>query len=76
MTGTRILVLASDAQLRATLARWLSSAGYGVELAEGMRRTRGILADREIALAIIAPTGLATAVGADPNVRGPAVSAT
>jgi hypothetical protein len=30
----RILIVADDAAFRATLARWLLSAGYAVELAE------------------------------------------
>jgi DNA-binding response OmpR family regulator len=34
----RILVVAHDVMLRSTLARWLMSAGYSVELAEGERR--------------------------------------
>lgn len=58
--GTRILLVASDAQLRATIARWLMSAGYAVELAESLRRARDVLANVEIALAIIAPEGLNT----------------
>ena len=34
-----ILVAARDVMLRSTLARWLMSAGYSVELAEGERRS-------------------------------------
>jgi DNA-binding NtrC family response regulator len=40
----RILVVAQDVMLRSTLARWLISAGYSVELAEGERRAREVLA--------------------------------
>src|SRR5215469_7810240 len=50
----RILVVAQDVALRSTLARWLMSAGYGVELAEGERRAREILAHSGIALVILA----------------------
>src|SRR5262245_17812898 len=45
-----VLVLARDATLRSTLARWLMPAGYSVELAENDRRARQILADRRVAL--------------------------
>src|SRR5262249_13513871 len=40
----RILVVAEDAALRATLARWLTTAGYAVELAEGPKRAREVVA--------------------------------
>ena len=40
--------------LRSTLARWLMSAGYSVELAENDRRAREVLADHGIALTILA----------------------
>src|SRR5215469_12061186 len=50
----RILVVAQDVALRSTLARWLMSAGYSVELAEGERRAREILAHSRIALIILA----------------------
>jgi TolB-like protein/DNA-binding response OmpR family regulator len=40
--------------LRSTLARWLISAGYSVELAEGERRAREVLAHHQIALTILA----------------------
>jgi class 3 adenylate cyclase/predicted ATPase len=40
--------------LRSTLARWLMSAGYSVELAEGERRARQVLAHHRIALTILA----------------------
>jgi hypothetical protein len=36
----RILVVAKDVMLRSTLARWLTPAGYIVELAESGRRAR------------------------------------
>ena len=49
-----ILVVAQDVVLRSTLALWLMSAGYGVELAEGERRAREILADHRGALTILA----------------------
>jgi DNA-binding NtrC family response regulator len=50
----RILVVAQDVMLRSTLARWLISAGYSVELAEGERRAREVLAHHRIALTILA----------------------
>src|SRR5262249_52310679 len=48
-----VLVLARDATLRSTLARWLMPAGYSVELAENDRRAREILADRRVALTFV-----------------------
>jgi DNA-binding response OmpR family regulator len=56
--GTRILVVASDSHVRATVLRWLASAGYAVELAESVRHARDVLANVDIAVAIIAPQGL------------------
>ena len=53
----RILVVAPDVALRSTLARWLMSAGYSVELAEGERRAREVLADHPVALTIVAGRG-------------------
>jgi TolB-like protein/CheY-like chemotaxis protein len=50
----RILVVAEEVTLRSTLARWLMSAGYGVELAESERRAREILAHSGVALVILA----------------------
>jgi DNA-binding NtrC family response regulator len=50
----RILIAAQDVMLRSTLARWLMSAGYSVELAEGKRRAREVLAGHQIALTILA----------------------
>ncbi len=38
----RILVVSQDVMLRSTLARWLTPAGYIVELAEGDRRAREV----------------------------------
>jgi len=49
-----ILVLAQDVMLRSTLARWLMSAGYSVELAENDRRAREVLAAHSVALTILA----------------------
>jgi len=60
----RILVVADDAALRATLARWLLGAGYGVELAENSKRAREVLAQDSIALALLAPEELGE-TGAD-----------
>jgi hypothetical protein len=45
-----ISVVARDVMLRSTLARWLMSAGYSVELAEGERRAREVLAHHRVAL--------------------------
>src|SRR5437879_5256981 len=70
MMGTRILLVASNAQLRATIARWLMSAGYAVELAESVRRATEVLANVDVALAIIAPEGLTTEGEADPMLGG------
>jgi predicted ATPase/DNA-binding response OmpR family regulator/class 3 adenylate cyclase len=49
-----ILVVGQDVMLRSTLARWLMSAGYSVELAEGERRAREVLDDQRVALTILA----------------------
>src|SRR5262249_35167609 len=57
-----VLVVARDATLRSTLARWLMPAGYSVELAENDRRAREVLADHQMALTTAAPT--ADAAGA------------
>jgi TolB-like protein/DNA-binding response OmpR family regulator len=40
--------------IRSTLARWLMSAGYSVELAENDRRAREVFTEHDIALTIIA----------------------
>jgi DNA-binding NtrC family response regulator len=50
----RVLVVAQDVMLRSTLARWLTSAGYSVELAGNERRAREVLADHDVALTILA----------------------
>ena len=61
MTKPRILVVAVDASLRASLARWLLTAGYAVELAEGAKRAREAIDAGDIALAVLAPDGLGPA---------------
>ncbi len=58
MTKSRILVVADDAALRATLARWLMTAGYAVELAESPKRARQVVESTSIALALLAPDRL------------------
>jgi len=60
----RILVVAEDAQVRATLARWLMAAGYAVDLAEGAKRAREVIANEDVDLSIIAPQRLG---GAGPD---------
>ena len=50
----RILVVAKDVMLRSTLTQWLMSAGYSVELAEGERSAREVLARHRVALTILA----------------------
>jgi DNA-binding response OmpR family regulator len=54
MAKQRILVVANDAGFRATLARCLIAAGYSVELAEGAKHARRVLAHERIGLAIVA----------------------
>jgi two-component system OmpR family response regulator len=49
----RILIVADDAALRGTLARWLMAADYGVELAESPKRAREVVAGNQIALGIV-----------------------
>jgi class 3 adenylate cyclase/DNA-binding response OmpR family regulator len=49
----RVLVVAHDVTLRSTLARWLISHGYIVELAENERRAREVLANHRVALTIL-----------------------
>jgi DNA-binding response OmpR family regulator len=56
----RILILAADAGMRATLARWLMAAGYAVELAEGAKRAREAVGEG-VGLALVAPEGLGQA---------------
>jgi DNA-binding response OmpR family regulator len=66
-----ILVVAQDVKLRSTLARWLMSAGYFVELAENDRRAREVLADRRMALTIVAVTRHAAGTAVfDPGEKG------
>ena len=67
----RILVVAQDVMLRSTLARWLMSAGYLVELAENDRRAREVLADHQMALTIVVLTRhTAGAPTFDPGEKG------
>jgi two-component system OmpR family response regulator len=58
MVKPGILVVADDAALRATLARWLLQAGYAVELAESPRRAHEVASKAGISLAMVAPQGL------------------
>jgi DNA-binding response OmpR family regulator len=58
MVKPGILVVADDATLRATLARWLLQAGYAVELAESPRRAHEVASQATISLAMVAPQGL------------------
>jgi DNA-binding response OmpR family regulator/TolB-like protein len=44
----RLLVVARDAGLRMVLAHWLAPAGYGIELAEGARKAREVLASGKL----------------------------
>lgn len=53
-----ILIVADNAAMRATLARWLLQAGYAVELAESRRRAHDVAAKASINLAMVAPQGL------------------
>jgi len=57
MVKPGILVVADDASLRATVARWLIQAGYAVELAESPKRAHEVAGKTTIALAIVAPQG-------------------
>ena len=50
----RILIVADHAPQRARLARWLMGAGYLVELADGAKRAREVIASEDLALAIVA----------------------
>jgi DNA-binding response OmpR family regulator len=54
VVNPRILIVAGDVQLRATLTRWLVEAGYSVEVAEDLRRAQEFLGDVDIALAVVA----------------------
>jgi DNA-binding response OmpR family regulator/class 3 adenylate cyclase len=67
----RVLVVAQDVALRSALARCLMPAGYLVELAESDRRAREVLADRRMALTIVAATpDAAGAPTFDPGEKG------
>jgi DNA-binding response OmpR family regulator len=59
----RVLIVAVDAALRAAVVRTLAPAGYAVELAEGARRAREVLAADDIALTILAPEGIGSVAG-------------
>jgi two-component system OmpR family response regulator len=54
MIKRRILIVADEATLRATLARWLLAAGYAVELAESPRRAREAMANEGAAVVLLA----------------------
>ena len=69
MVKPGILIVAEDAALRATLARWLLHAGYAVELAESPRRAHEVVAKAAIALAIVAPQGLGVELANELAVR-------
>ena len=58
MVKPGILVVADDAALRATLARWLMQAGYAVELAESARRAHEVASKAAISVAMVAPQGI------------------
>jgi DNA-binding response OmpR family regulator/TolB-like protein len=49
----RLLVVAKDVGLRRALARWLAPVGYAIELAEGAKRARDVLAAGEVAAGIL-----------------------
>src|SRR5215471_6582208 len=67
----RVLVVAQDVALRSALARCLMPAGYFVEVAESDRRAREVLADRRMALTIVAATpDAAGAPTFDPGEKG------
>jgi TolB-like protein/Tfp pilus assembly protein PilF len=53
----RILLVVRDVEPRAHIARLLSAAGHGVEIAEGMAHARRLNL-KGIALAVVAPEGL------------------
>lgn len=54
----RILVVSRDATFRGSLARMLIRGNYAVELAESVKLARKLVARRDVALAIVAPSGL------------------
>src|SRR5438270_10174867 len=67
----RILVVAQDVTLRSTLARWLMSAGYLVELAENDRRAHEVLANQQMALTMVVLTRHAAGAPTfDPGAKG------
>jgi DNA-binding response OmpR family regulator/TolB-like protein len=49
----RLVVVASDVSLRAAIARWLAHAGFAIELAEGAKKAREVLATGDIAASIL-----------------------
>ncbi len=61
MAKPRILIVTGDTSLRATLARWLLTAGYAVELAESPRRACEVIASESVNLAIMDPRGMVAA---------------
>ncbi|HTT36469.1 MAG TPA: AAA family ATPase, partial [Burkholderiales bacterium] len=54
----RVLVVAGEGRLRATLAHAVALVGCGVELAEGADRAHEVVTNGGAALAIVAPAGL------------------
>ena len=54
----RILVVARDVALRAELARLLMDVGYLVDIAEGDRHAREVLAGGDVRIALLAPEGI------------------
>jgi DNA-binding response OmpR family regulator len=56
----RILVVARDVALRAELARLLMGVGYRVDIAEGDKHAREVLAGGDVGMALLAPEGLAS----------------
>src|SRR5260370_40007122 len=54
-----VLVVARDVALRAELARLLMGAGHRVEIAEGDKRAREVLAGGDVEIALLATEGFA-----------------
>lgn len=54
-----ILVVAREVALRAELTRLLMAAGHQVEIAEGDKRAREVLADGNVGMALLATKGFA-----------------
>src|SRR5579872_6089055 len=54
-TKNRVLIVAQEVALRASIARILQPVGYVVELAASTKRARALLADGSFDVAIIAP---------------------